>query len=167
MPLPASQRSPVQPAWQMHFPECWSQTPWWQLQFCSQPSLSLHSEMRWEDWVGAWLEVLHGDHTFASETCWDNLADPKNLQWVRFQSVPWQNYLFSSWRVYFILFFFFLFKLSTLPTFPVPMGQRTAYSSPLSRKFLAPWYLQVQTPHLSSDFLFPTKPPQFFQHLHT
>lgn len=43
LPSPASQRSPIQPAWQMHFPESRSQAPWWQLQFCPQPSPYLPS----------------------------------------------------------------------------------------------------------------------------
>lgn len=74
LPLPTSQRSPVQPAWQMHFPECCSQTPWWQVQFCSQPSpylLSPHSEMKEETLMGGGqAERTPEKHTYAAEIGW-------------------------------------------------------------------------------------------------
>lgn len=68
LPLPTSQWSPVQPAWHRHFPESWSHTPWWQLQFCSQPSPncpSPHSEMGW----GRMMEAQAGATPAGTPSC--------------------------------------------------------------------------------------------------
>lgn len=106
LPLPTSQRSPVQPAWQMHFAKCWSQTPWWQLQLCSQPSPylpSAHSEKRGGRLTGGQV----GEAPRRMHLCLWNMvshlsSSPKPS--VREILKPpltkfSRNTLFSSWRI--------------------------------------------------------------------